>query len=267
MTQLFFNASSPVYYLLLAVISFIASVLTFYSGFGLGTLLLPVFALWFPLDQAILMTAIVHFFNSVFKLYLFRKNIDIFILLRFGIPAILGALIGSSALVLLNNVPIRYPLHIGPFNSSLTVINLIIGILIIVFGILEFTGLGKKPLGSKSMSLGGLLSGFFGGLSGHQGALRSAFLIRYDLSKLAFISTGVAIACMVDFTRIAVYLPDILQGKAELSVGILIVAILAATVGVIFGNKMLQKVDIELIRKMTAYSIIIMGLAILLGLV
>jgi uncharacterized membrane protein YfcA len=267
MTFLLLTGSAPVYYLLLALISFIASVLTFYSGFGLGTLLLPVFALWFPLDQAIFMTAIVHLFNSTFKLYLFRKHIDIFVLLRFGIPAILGALLGSSALVLLNSVPIRYPFHIGPFNSSLTVINLIIGILIIIFGILEFTGLGKKSVGSKSMSLGGLLSGFFGGLSGHQGALRSAFLIRYDLSKQAFISTGVAIACMVDITRIAVYLPDIIQGKADVSGGILIVSILAATVGVMLGNRMLNKVDIILVRKITAFSIIIMGIAILLGLV
>ena len=36
-----------------------ASLLTFISGFGLGTLLLPVFAVFFPLEVAILLTAIV----------------------------------------------------------------------------------------------------------------------------------------------------------------------------------------------------------------
>ena len=260
-------SSSPLMYLMLILVSLGASLLSFYSGFGLGTLLLPVFALWFPLDQAIMLTAIVHLFNSAFKLYLFRKNIDIFVLFRFGIPAILGALLGSTALVLLNNIPIRFPIKIGPLNSSLTIINLIIGILIIVFGILEFTGFGKKSWGRKSMTLGGLLSGFFGGLSGHQGALRSAFLIRFDLSKEAFISTGVAIACLVDLTRIAVYIPDIIQGQLQVSIGLLFVAIVSAITGVWIGNRMLKKVDIELIKKITAVSIVLMGLAILLGIV
>lgn len=40
------------------------------------------------------------------------------------------------------------------------------------------------------LPLGGLLSGFFGGLSGNQGALRSAFLLKAGLSKEAFIATG-----------------------------------------------------------------------------
>ncbi|MEP7322257.1 MAG: sulfite exporter TauE/SafE family protein [Saprospiraceae bacterium] len=258
---------SPLFYVLLLIVSFGASLLTFYSGFGLGTLLLPVFAIWFPLDQAILLTAIVHFFNNIFKLYLFRKNIDIFILFRFGIPAILGALLGSFAMVLVNNLPIRYPVKIGPFNSSLTVFNLVIGILIIVFGILEFTGFGKKNWGNKSMTLGGLLSGFFGGLSGHQGVLRSAFLIRYNFTKEAFFSTGVAIACLVDITRLAVYIPEMLQGSLNISVWWLLLAILSASAGVLVGNKMLKKMDIEKIKKLTAVCIVLMGMAILLGIV
>lgn len=61
---------------LLALVCFGASILTFYSGFGLGTILLVVFALWFPIEQAIVMTAIVHFINNLFKLFLTHKNID-----------------------------------------------------------------------------------------------------------------------------------------------------------------------------------------------
>ena len=44
------------------------------------------------------------------------------------------------------------------------------------------------------LAAGGLLSGFLGGLSGHQGALRSAFLIKCGLSKEVFIASGVVIA-------------------------------------------------------------------------
>lgn len=84
--------------LVLALVCFGASILTFYSGFGLGTILLVVFALWFPIEQAIVMTAIVHFVNNLFKLFLTHKNIDKKILLKFGLPSILGALGGAFLL-------------------------------------------------------------------------------------------------------------------------------------------------------------------------
>ena len=38
--------------------AFVASTLTLFSGFGLGTLLMPVAALFFPIDVAIAMTAV-----------------------------------------------------------------------------------------------------------------------------------------------------------------------------------------------------------------
>ena len=51
----------------------------------------------------------------------------------------------------------------------------------------------------KYLPLGGALSGFFGGISGHQGALRSAVLLKCGLEKEAFIATGVVCAVVVDF--------------------------------------------------------------------
>ena len=71
--------------------AFIASMLTFFSGFGLGTILLPVFAIFFPVDVAIALTGLVHFANSLFKITLVGKNADKQVLLRFGIPAILAS--------------------------------------------------------------------------------------------------------------------------------------------------------------------------------
>jgi hypothetical protein len=57
----------------------------------------------------------------------------------------------------------------------------------------------------RFLPLGGILSGFFGGLSGHQGAFRSAFLAKSGLSTQAFLGTGAAIAALVDLARIPVY--------------------------------------------------------------
>ena len=80
-------------YLLPSLAAFLAAGLTFFSGFGLGTLLLPVFALFFPLEVAIGLTAVVHLANNLFKLALLGKYANLGVVLRFGIPALLAALL------------------------------------------------------------------------------------------------------------------------------------------------------------------------------
>jgi len=258
---------TPLILLLVMLVSLLASLLTFYSGFGLGTLLLPVFALWFPLKEAVIMTAVVHLFNNLFKLVLVNKFIDRQILIRFGIPALVAAVLGSLCLQWISEINIAYPVRIGPFHASLRVLNLILGLSIIIFGILEFFHFEKKSFGKRPLIWGGLLSGFFGGLSGHQGVLRSAFLLQYSLSKEVFIATGVAIACVVDITRLTMYSTDLSLVTAQSSYGLVAASLTAAIVGAIVGNQFLKKVDIDLIKKITATGIILMGLAILTGII
>jgi hypothetical protein len=59
-----------------AVVSFGAALLTLFSGFGLGTLLLPVFALFLPVEIAVAATAVVHLANNLFKLALVGRHAD-----------------------------------------------------------------------------------------------------------------------------------------------------------------------------------------------
>ena len=77
------------------VVALFASALTPVSGFGLGTLLLPAFALLFELEVAVATTAIVHPANNLWKGVLFRHDPDWSIVPRFGGPALIGALAGS----------------------------------------------------------------------------------------------------------------------------------------------------------------------------
>lgn len=82
-----------------------ASALTFFSGFGLGTILLPVFALFFPLDLGVALTAIVHFLNNIFKLFLTGKHLDKSVLLKFGLSSIVAAFLGALVLNYLTERP------------------------------------------------------------------------------------------------------------------------------------------------------------------
>src|SRR5687767_15883623 len=86
----------------IVIISFAAffiAILTFFSGFGLGTLLTPVFMIFFPVDMAIALTGIVHFFNNLFKIVLVGRHANRNVLIRFGIPAIIAAILGSWMLL------------------------------------------------------------------------------------------------------------------------------------------------------------------------
>ncbi len=92
-------------YVIICLAAFLASALTFFSGFGLGTILMPVFALFFPVEVAIGLTAIVHFLNGLFKVGLVGRNADRKVVLYFGIPAALAALVGAAVLALLAHLP------------------------------------------------------------------------------------------------------------------------------------------------------------------
>ena len=105
---------------------------------------------------------------------------------------------------------------------------------------------------------------FFGGLSGHQGALRSAFLIKCGLTKESFIATGVIIASVVDISRISVYFTKYSKVGIEENVPILLTAVGAAFIGAIVGKKLLKKITIGFVH--STVTVMIMLLAIVLGL-
>lgn len=248
---------------LIALIAFIGSLLTLISGFGLGTLLLPVFTLFFSLEVAIGLTAIVHLLNNVFKFSLLFKWTNIHTFLWFGLPSILGAYLGVLSLERL--VKSKESVLFFGFESDL--LSIIIGLLIIFFSLTElFPKILNFKINKGSLIPGGILSGFFGGLSGHQGALRSVFLIKANLSKEAYIATGVAIALLVDLTRIPIYLqnlPDNLIYNQKWSLSI---AVLSAFAGAVVGKKMIKKVTLNQVKLVVAILMILIGLKLIFGL-
>jgi len=100
-------------------------------------------------------------------------------------------------------------------------------------------------------------------LSGNQGALRSAFLIRYKLPKEVFIATGVLIACFIDVTRLSVYYRNSANLRIEENLPLLVSAVLSAFVGAYFGSKLLKKVTLNFVQKIA--SVMIISIAVLLG--
>ena len=125
----------------------------------------------------------------------------------------------------------------------------------------------KFEFGKEKLPLGGILSGFFGGLSGNQGALRSAFLIKAGLSKEAFIGTAVVISCFVDLTRISVYATKFVKEDLSNNIILIIIATLSAITGAIIGNKLIKKVTLKFIQTLVAIMLLIIALAVGAGLI
>ncbi|HET9385622.1 MAG TPA: sulfite exporter TauE/SafE family protein [Gemmatimonadales bacterium] len=254
-------------YLVICAVAFLASGLTFFSGFGLGTLLLPAFALFFAIGQAVALTAVVHFLNGVFKLVLVGRHIDRAVVLRFGVPAIAGAFAGAWLLVWLSGSGAWVTYTLFGRTMELAPAKLIVGLMLLFFACAEMLPWFRSvSFPSRYQPLGGLLSGFFGGLAGMQGALRSAFLIKAGLAKEAYVATGAAIAFLIDVSRLTVYSRLILEQRAGLDHGVLAAAIVAALLGSVLGNHYLPKATIRGMQAIVAVMLFAVALGLITGL-
>lgn len=248
----------------------LASCLTFFSGFGLGTLLMPVVALFLPVEVAIAVTAIVHLANNLFKLALVGKKADCSVqsvLWRFGAPAVLAALLGAWLLNMLSGLPTLFEYQWLGREFAVSVVKFIIGVLILAFVWLELSPrFAKMSFDARYLPLGGALSGFFGGLSGHQGAFRSMFLIKSGLDSQRFIATGVVLAVLVDVARMLVYGWSFSANTANVQWTMVLSASFSAFVGAYLGAKLLHKVTLRTIQRLVSVLLVLIGLGLVTGL-
>lgn len=258
-------------YLAVSLAAFFAAGLTLYSGFGLGTLLLPVFALFFPVEVAVVATAMVHGANNVFKVSLLGRYADREVVLKFGLPAIAAAILGATVLAWIAQSGSGVNIEAGEDTLfEITPVKLVIGLLMIGFALFELLPrLRSLEFDRRYLSLGGVLSGFFGGLSGHQGALRSAFLAKSGLTTECFVGSNAVIGLLVDLTRIAVYVALFTAAGGHLSdfVGwpLVMTGAVSAFCGVLLGKRFLHKVKMTSIQTLVGLLLFGVGLALVTG--
>ena len=253
-------------YILIALTVLIGAGLTFVSGFGLGTLMLPVFSLFFPLEVAIGATAIVHVSNNIFKFGFVAKDIHFSTWLRFGIPALIFASIGGYFMLYLSVRGTLFTYSILDKTMEVSTLKLVIGCLMVFFAWVDWSPrFSTVEIPAKWLPLGGVLSGFFGGVSGHQGAFRSAFLIKAGLTKEQFIATSSAIALIIDFARIGIYSQTINLQLLSTEKPTLLIGITFAFVGTYFGRQLLKKTTLRSIQKVVGVFLFTLGIMFILG--
>ncbi len=256
-------------FVIVSVASLVTAGLTLYSGFGLGTLLMPVFALFFPIEVAVAATAIVHGANNIFKIAVVGRHADKALVVRFGIPAIIAAFIGATALGYVSHFGEIARYSVGQRMAVITPLKLVMASLMIVFALFELLPrLRDLRVDRKYLFLGGVLSGFFGGFSGHQGALRSTFLTKVGISTEAFVGSNAVIGFMVDMARIATYAALFLIARQASPIALnqwsLIAAgIVSAFAGVLIGKRFLHQITMKTVQTIT--GILLLGIALALG--
>lgn len=231
--------------ILIFVACFLTGLITLITGFGLGTLLAPIFTLIYNVKIALFLVALIHLTNNCFKFFLFHKAIDLKVFKRFGLISLVGAMAGASLFGLFSTLWLKK----------------VYGAFLIWSGTSELLSRDqRKPIPRKWELGGGFMSGFLGGLIGAQGAIRAAYLLNYPLSKEAFIATGTAISILVDLARIPIYLFSEKVMFFQLNPYLVLGVIIAALAGTRIGKHLLHNLSLNLFRKIISITLIILGI-------
>jgi uncharacterized membrane protein YfcA len=215
----------------------------------------------------------VHLLNNVFKVALLGRYARGAVVLRFGVPAAVFSFFGAWVLTRLSHSAPLATYRIGDTPHAVTPLSLVLGGLIALFAAIELTpSFERVQFSARYLPLGGILSGFFGGLSGHQGALRAAFLSKSGLDRDAFLGTSVVCAVMVDCVRLAVYGASFYGRHFSTLFGqdgysLLAVATLAAFAGSFVGPRLVRKITLRGLQRVIGCMLLVFAVAIGSGLV
>ncbi len=176
--------------LYIALLTLIASTVGTITGFGTSTILIPILLIFFPHAEVIFLVAIIHWFGNLWKVLLFRKGLNLRLFILFGVVGLIASYIGAY-------------ISIG---SNEQMFLRVLGIFLVIYAsFLIFKSHFKIPAVNAAALTGGALSGFFAGMFGIGGAIRSMFLSAFNLPKEVYIATAGAIGLLVDSTRIITY--------------------------------------------------------------
>jgi uncharacterized membrane protein YfcA len=229
--------------LIVAAASVVAGAIAGVAGFGIGSVLTPIFALQTGTKVAVAAVAIPHFVGTLQRFWLLRRHVDRRVLLGFGLASAAGGLAGAL-------------LHTWLSSRILTIV---FGGLLILAAIAEFTKwMEKVRWGRRVAWFAGALSGAFGGLVGNQGSIRSAAMLGFDVPKESFVATATAIGLFVDGARLPVYL--ITQWREIVDVWpLLAIAIVGVMIGTVVGARVLKGIPQPVFRRVIAVLLLALG--------
>ena len=235
--------------LLLAVAGVASGGIAAVTGFGIGSLLTPLFALRFGTRLAVAAVAVPHAIGTGLRAWLLRRHVERRVLLGFGITSALGGLAGAL-------------LHTWVASRALSVV---FGVLLLAAGVSELTGwIARVHWGRRVAWVVGAVSGVLGGLVGNQGGIRSASMLGFEVPKESFVATATAIGLCVDAARLPVYLATEGSTLAP-SWRLLAGAAVGVVVGTLVGLRLLARLPQRVFRRAVAVLLLALGVYMLVA--
>lgn len=233
---------------LVTAVAVVAGAIAAVTGFGIGSLLTPLLALYVDTRLAVAAVSVPHVVGTAIRLWLLHGGIDRRVFWNFGLTSAAGGLTGAL-------------LHGWASNRWLT---MVFGVLLLFAAASEVTGLARRMRFHGSVAwVAGAVSGLLGGLVGNQGGIRSAALLGFDLSKETFVGTATAVGLLVDGARMPVYLATQHEEMRAIWWPIAL-ATVGVTVGTALGSRLLVWIPESWFRRVLALILATLGGAMLI---
>jgi len=229
---------------MLFLVALLAGGIASVTGFGIGSILTPFFALSVGTPLAVAAVSIPHVLGTAIRYILLWRHTQWSVLWRFGLASAAGSLAGA----------LMQPV----FGAR--GLTLLLGALLVLTAVATISGILQRRDWPPGVALAlGALSGAFGGLVGNQGGVRSGALLAVRLEPLAFVATATATGLIVDAARMPVYLwragdqlREIVPEMAIMTSGVLL--------GTVVGQRVLSKLPGEIFRRVVAVAVGLLGL-------
>jgi len=248
--------SMEIFYI--ALLTLIAATIGTITGFGISTIMIPALVIFFPPVEAIFLVAIIHWFGNIWKVVLFRSGFNMRLLLLFGVVGLVTSYLGAY-ISLGTNKEILLRL-LGAFLAGYALFLIFQSKFSVQGGLSSGWKIPARTLTALS---GGALSGFFAGMFGIGGAIRSMFLTAFDLPKAVYIATAGAIGLLVDSTRIIAYFTGGVTLPKELWYGLLLF-IPISFVGAQAAKRVVDKIPQNRFRIVVAIFLFMIGVKLIL---
>lgn len=231
----------------IGLLTLFASFIGTLAGFGSSTIMLPIMLLFLPYQTALLLVGIIHFFDDLWEVFLFRQAVNWKLLLSFGIPGVIASFLGATLAI----------------NEPNTLLLRCFGILLILYAFLiTFRPKFKISHDASHAGLGGLLSGFIAGIFGIGGPVRAMFLSSFNLPKKTYLFTSGAIALFIDPARLLTYMQGGIRLETKFLWG-LIIFIAISFVGSEIAKHYVEKIPRRKFKQIIAVFLVFAGIKLL----
>lgn len=231
------------------LITVIANAIGILTGFGTGTLMMPLLLFILPYQAALLLVTIVLWFHNVWKIVLFPGQINWRLFFHFGLPGVITAYLGAMLVVQ---------------PAVLMVLPRLLGAFLVVYVSLLFFFPAFQVVQHKIIAMmGGAAQGFFAGLFAIKGPVRTVFLLAYKLPHAQYVATIGAIGLVTDSTRLCTYVYNGMRLDSFLLWGLLAI-IPASYIGSKMAHYVVGYVTEGRLRVFVAVFLLIVGLRFLL---